>query len=116
MIYQGRLVVCDTPDRIKRLVQGDLVELRPLPADPAIPGGIGLLRRAEAITAGLVGVLEVQTYGDLLHIFVDNAAERMPQIETALAAQHIQVMGLRRAPARMEEAFMSLIRTQQSGR
>ncbi len=53
MIYQGRLVVCDTPDRIKRLVQGDLVELRPLPADPAIPAGIGLLRRAEAITAGL---------------------------------------------------------------
>ncbi len=113
MMYQGRLVVCDTPDRIKRLVHGDLVELRPMPADPAMPAGIGLLRRVEAITAGLAGVLEVQTYGDLLHIFVDDAAERMPQIETALAAHQIQSIGLRRAPARMEEAFMSLIREQE---
>ena len=110
LMYQGRLVVCDTPDRIKRLVQGDLVELRPLPADPPMPSGIGLLRRAEAITAGLAGVLEVQTYGDLLHIFVDHAAERMPQIETALTGQDILAVGLRRAPACMEEAFMSLIR------
>ena len=99
MIYQGRLVVCDTPERIKRLVQGELVELRPLAADPVMPWGIGLLRRAEAIIAGLAGVLEVQTYGDMLHIFVDDAAERMPQIETALAAHLIQTTGLRRAPA-----------------
>ncbi len=113
MMYRGRLIVCDTPDRIKRLVHGDLVELRPMVADPAMPSGIGLLRRVEAITAGLAGVLEVQTYGDLVHIFVDDAAKRMPQIEAVLAAHLIQSIGLRRAPARMEEAFMSLIRGQE---
>jgi ABC-2 type transport system ATP-binding protein len=114
MMYQGRLVVCDTPDRIKRLVHGDLVELRPMPADPAMPAGIGLLRRVEVITAGLAGVLEVQTYGDLVHIFVDDADKRMPQIEAALKGQDIWAQGLRRAPARMEEAFMSLIRGQEA--
>jgi ABC-2 type transport system ATP-binding protein len=113
LMYQGRLVVCDTPERIKQLVHGDLIELRPLSADPASPSGIGLLRRSEAIAISLPGVLEVQTYGDLLHIFVDDAPERMPQIEQALAAQAIRAADLRRAPARMEEAFMSLIRERQ---
>jgi ABC-2 type transport system ATP-binding protein len=109
LMYQGRLVVCDTPERIKHLVYGELIELRPLPLDPALPAGIGLLRRAEAATGALPGVFEVQTYGDLLHIFVDDAAERAPQIEAALMHQGIRALGLRRAPARMEEAFMSLI-------
>ena len=81
-----------------------------MPADPAMPAGIGLLRRAEVITAGLAGVLEVQTYGDLLHIFVDDAAKRMPQIEAALAAHLDSVDRSSASPARMEEAFMSLIR------
>ena len=64
LMYQGRLIVCDTPERIKGLVAGDLLELRP--SD---------LRRAEEVVAGLDGVLEVQTYGDLLHVFVDSAAQ-----------------------------------------
>jgi hypothetical protein len=75
--------------------------------------GIGLMRRAEATVAGLPGVLEVQTYGDLLHIFVDDAEQRMPQIKAALADQAIQAEGLRQTQARMEEAFISLIRRQQ---
>ncbi len=116
LMYQGRLVVCDTPEQIKRLVRGELIELRPLPVDPSSPVGIGLLRRAEAGVAGLAGVLEVQTYGDLLHVFVDDADKRIPQVEAALAAQDIRALDLRRAPARMEEAFMSLIRGQERGR
>lgn len=110
-----------TPNVLARTGRG-LVDLlfpprcvicRQILADPAMPSGIGLLRRVEAITAGLAGVLEVQTYGDLVHIFVDDAAKRMPQIEAVLAAHLIQSIGLRRAPARMEEAFMSLIRGQE---
>ena len=75
---------------------------------------IGLLRRAEAVVASMPGVLEVQTYGDLLHLFVDDAALRMPQIEAALAAQASHAARLRRTQARMEEAFTSLIRRQES--
>ena len=49
--------------------------------------GLGLLRRAAAVSAGLPGVLEVQTYGDLLHLFVDNAALRAAD-RAALASGH----------------------------
>jgi hypothetical protein len=58
------------------------------------------------------GVLEVQTYGEKLHIFVDETARRIPQIETALAAQGITLNGIRPIDVRMEEAFISIIRHQ----
>jgi hypothetical protein len=111
-MYQGRLIVCDTPGRVKGLIEAELIEVRPA----AEEGGVGLIRRAEAAVKSLPGVLEVQTYGDLLHLFVDNAAQRMPQVKEALAAQSIQAEGLRQTHARMEEAFISLIRRQQEGK
>lgn len=110
LIYQGRLVVADTPEQVKHMIEGELIELRPVGANHQI----GLLRRAVSILNLLPGVLEVQTYGDLLHIFVDRAAERMPQVEAALAAQAIETASLRQTQARMEEAFISLIRRQQA--
>ncbi|GAB4542601.1 MAG: ABC transporter ATP-binding protein [Anaerolineae bacterium] len=110
LMYQGRLIVCDTPNRVKSLVQGDLIELRPVAEDR----GVGLIRRAEAALSGQPGILEIQTYGDLLHIFVDDAAQRTPEVEAALAAHSIRAEGLRQTHARMEEAFISLIRQQES--
>jgi ABC-2 type transport system ATP-binding protein len=109
LMYQGRLIICDTPNRVKGLIEGDLIEVHPMAEDL----GIGLMRRAEATVTSLPGVLEVQTYGDLLHIFVDDAEQRMPQVKAALAGQAIQAEGLRQTQARMEEAFISLIRRQQ---
>jgi ABC-2 type transport system ATP-binding protein len=108
LMYQGQLVVCDTPDRVKGLIGGELIELRPV----AEERGVGLIRKAEAAVADLPGVLEVQTYGDLLHIFVDNATQRAPELRAALAAQSIRAEDLRQTRAHMEQAFISLIRRQ----
>lgn len=101
LMYQGRIVVCDVPDQIKMLVAGELLELRP--AD---------LRHAEEVIAGLPGVLEIQTYGDLLHIFVDDASLRRDALKGALEAADIGVASLRHTRPRMEEAFISLVRKQ----
>ena len=100
-MYEGRLVVCDEPDHIKSLVAGELLELRP-----------SNLRQAEAIVANVEGVLEVQTYGDLLHLFVDKAEARYGPIRSALEASGIAVRSLRQTRPRMEEAFISLVRRQ----
>jgi ABC-2 type transport system ATP-binding protein len=108
LMYQGQLIVCDTPNRVKGLIEGELIELRPVAEDR----GVGLIRRAEAVVSALPGVLEVQTYGDLLHIFVDDAVQRTPEVKAALAAQSIRAENLRQTHARMEEAFISLIRRQ----
>jgi len=99
LIFEGNIVVCDVPERIKGLVEGELLELRP-----------DRLREASRIIEALPGVLEVQTYGDLLHVFVDDAARRTTDVQSALNDVGIGVEGLRRTRPRMEEAFISLIR------
>jgi ABC-2 type transport system ATP-binding protein len=104
LIYHGQLIVCDVPDRIKELVSGELLELRP--SD---------LRHAQDLVAAVDGVLEVQTYGDLLHVFVDDADRRQAEIVAALDAGQIGVIDLRRTRPRMEEAFISLVRRQMEG-
>jgi len=104
LMYGGRMVVCGAPDRIKGLVAGELLELRT--ANP---------RRAEEVIGELEGVLETQTYGDLLRVFVDSVAQRGDSLQGTLAAAGIEVIGLRQTHPRMEEAFISLIRKQIEG-
>jgi ABC-2 type transport system ATP-binding protein len=104
LMYQGRIIVCDVPERIKGLVAGELLELRS--SD---------LRHAEEVIDRLDGVLEIQTYGDLLHVFVDSVAARQDAIRAALSAAGVSVLGLRQTRPRMEEAFISLVRRQMAG-
>jgi ABC-2 type transport system ATP-binding protein len=99
LIYGGRLVICDQPRKIRRMVEGEIIEFRPED-----------WRRTTKMIQNLPGVLEVQTYGEMLHVFLDSVEKRLPIIEATLRDAEISYRGLRRAPARMEEAFISLIR------
>jgi len=110
LMYQGRLIECDTPRNIKSRVAGDLLELRPASATKS---GIGLLRHARAAIVNLPGVLEVQTFGDLLHIFVDHVETQQPAILAALEQVGVKALNIRRTYPRMEEAFISLVRREQ---
>jgi len=104
LMYAGHLVAHDTPAAIKRRVPGRLLEFTP--SD---------LAGARALVECLPGVLEVQTHGLLLHVFVDDPAARRPEIERALAAAGITCEGMREIEPRMEEAFISLMQRMQSG-
>jgi ABC-2 type transport system ATP-binding protein len=99
LMYAGRLVICDSPKSIRDQIQADLIELYPQD-----------WQSAHELIETLPGVLEVQTYGESLHILVDSGEKRLPQIEKALNKQKIVYQSARVAPTRMEEAFISLIR------
>jgi hypothetical protein len=58
---------------------------------------------------GAAGVLEVQTFGDLLRIVVDDAERRAPELAAALTAEGVEVLSMRRTRPRMQEAFISLV-------
>jgi ABC-2 type transport system ATP-binding protein len=117
LMYNGRLVEKGTPNQIKALIPGELMEFKPILRSQEVSNGnesnrvrgVGLLRKTNRILDKQDGVLEVQTYGDLMHVFVDNVEQRRPQIETALAAEQIATANFRRTMPRMEEAFISLI-------
>jgi ABC-2 type transport system ATP-binding protein len=98
LMYHGQMIVCDTPGNIRMLVTGDLLTLHP--ADP---------QRANAALSGMPGLMEIQTFGDQLHLFVDDAEHRQSEIVARLQNAGVPFDGLRRAQPRMEDAFISLI-------
>ena len=98
LMYEGEMIVCDTPQNIRGQIMGDLIELKS--AD---------WRRARGILQNMPGVIEIQTYGEALHILVDSEEKRLANLEMTLAENDVTYRGLRRAPIRMEEAFLSLI-------
>lgn len=98
LIYKGALIAGGTPASIKASLPGHLIEFIPSNFVPA-----------RKLVSQMQGVLEVQSYGDRLRLFVDDIPSRRPQIEAALAGAGIRHEGLREAAASMEEAFITLV-------
>jgi ABC-2 type transport system ATP-binding protein len=99
LMYAGRLTICASPQQIRSQIEGELIEL--LPVD---------WRAAQSRLVSHPGVLEIQTYGEALHLLVDDAGMRMPQIETSLNEAGLSYRSIRTTPATMEQAFISFIR------
>jgi ABC-2 type transport system ATP-binding protein len=99
LMYEGRLIVCDDPQGIRARVEGDMIELQ-----------LEDWQAGQAMAASLPGVQEVQTYGQSIHLIVDAADERLPQIKERLEEEGVAYRSVRRATPRMEEAFISLVR------
>jgi ABC-2 type transport system ATP-binding protein len=98
LMHAGKLITCATPKHIRAQIEGELIEIR---TDD--------WQAAHELIETLPGVLEVQTYGESLHILVDSAADRLPEITSAIEENGFNCLDARPAPARMEEAFISLI-------
>jgi ABC-type multidrug transport system ATPase subunit len=103
LIYKGRLIAQDTPAGIKKMIPGHLIEFKP-----------ARFEAARKLMTGMPGILEVQTYGAMLHLFVDEVESRQKQIEAVLEGQGIAWSGMRVIQPRMEEAFISLVRRQEA--
>ncbi len=99
LMYAGRLAMCAPPAQIRAHMPGELIQIIPDNWQAARP-----------LLTTQPGVLQVQTYGEALQILVDSAEQRLPQLTKALNDAGIGVSSARPAPARMEEAFISLIK------
>lgn len=102
LMLDGRVIACDTPDRIREQVTGHLLELRP-----------ARVREAARALEGVPGVLEVQVYGDRVHVFVEDPQRGEEIVRETLARAGVGVESLRPTRPRMEQAFISLIRRRQ---
>jgi len=101
LMHAGKLIEHGTPAEIKRSVPGQLIEVRPAQR-----------LAARKLLAETPGVHEVQSYGETLHVFVDNARDGQKIIGRALKQAGIEYSGMRPIEPRVEEAFISLIRRQ----
>jgi len=99
LLYEGELIECDTPERVRGMLAGEMLEVRT--EDVAA---------ARLIAAQVDGVVEVQVYGDRLHVMVDDAGKRARDVADAIRRSGVAVESVRQVSPRMEEAFISLIR------
>ena len=67
LMYEGEMMVIDTPKEIRAQIEGELIQI--YPED---------WQAAHDLIIELPGVIEVQTYGEALHILVDSGEERLP--------------------------------------
>lgn len=99
LMYAGRMITCDTPRRIRSQIDGEWIEMQPEDA-----------RAASQFLEQQADIQEIQTYGKLLQVRVESAGKQIPRLQRQLQKQGLTVSGLRVAPTRMEQAFISLIR------
>jgi len=93
----GRLLAADTPQALKRLMRGTVVEV----VCPQI-------RRAFLVLKGLAGVREVHLFGDRLNVVVDDPEKGIPLLEAALAREGMPVFQKRLLPPSLENVFISV--------
>jgi len=99
LIYQGRIAICDSPENIRQKIEGEFIKI--VTND---------WQKAREVIHPIKGVLEVQSYGEALHILVDSSTKRLGQIQKTLQKNKLEIMEIRVIKPRMEEAFISLIR------
>jgi ABC-2 type transport system ATP-binding protein len=100
LINRGRLIALGTPQELKRgSLDGELLAIE---GEQGLAGAIGLLQ-------GAPGVRDVAVFGSTLHVVVDDAARRAPELVARLDGRGIQGAAARRIEASMEDSFVHLV-------
>jgi ABC-2 type transport system ATP-binding protein len=99
LMDHGRLIACDNPAGLRRLLPGTLLEVRG-PAPEA----------AGALVERLPGVKETQVFGETLHLLVEDAERDLPRVQAALQAEGATEAHLRPIPPSLEDIFVTLLR------
>lgn len=104
MMDHGRLIACENPAGLRRLLPGSLVELR----GPAPETASALLRR-------LPEVKEVQVFGETVHLLVGDPARDLPRLQSTLLAEGFADAQLRPITPSLEDIFVTLLRQRPEG-
>ena len=111
LMYQGNILVQDTPDAIIARVPGHLVEVHVLPGeDGRLP-----MRRAREVIAHLEGVSDVLTRGDQLRVFAPELTGLIPRLRAALEDAHIAYGTIQPGRPNLEDAFVHELSRQRAG-
>jgi ABC-2 type transport system ATP-binding protein len=102
LMSEGRVLALDEPNALRAGFPDDLVEMLAEPQEAAI-----------AAAGRDPGVINVQTFGERLHIRVPRggADATMSRLAAACAQAGIQVTGLRTIPASLEDVFIDRVVT-----
>jgi len=100
LLSGGRLLAADTPQAVKSLMRGTVIEI----VCPEI-------RRAFAVLKKIPEVREVQLFGDRLNVVVDEVEKETALVEAALSKAGIPIIQKRVLPPSLENVFISVTQT-----
>ncbi len=98
LIHKGCLLACDTPDALRRLMRGSILEIRS--SNPRLTAR--LLR--ERLPGSSVGL-----FGDRVHLVVDDPAKGQAMVDEVLHGGKVELMGMRPIEPSLEDVFVSVL-------
>lgn len=104
LMDHGRLIACENPAGLRRLLPATLVELR----GPSPEAASTLLRH-------LPEVKEAQVFGETLHLLVGDPERDLPRLQAALQAAGHTEAHLRPISPSLEDVFVTLLRQPPEG-
>jgi ABC-2 type transport system ATP-binding protein len=104
LMNKGKIMVVDTPQNVKRLMTGDVIEII-----------CEQIRSAASVLKASARVRDVQAFGDRLNIVVDDAKRDLPEVERALREANIRIAELRIVNPSLENVFISLMSREATG-
>src|SRR3990172_4230570 len=100
LMHQGGLLFCDTPAKLKARLPGAVLAVRS--ADP---------RSLRDPLAQAEGVSSLVLVGDGVHLVVDDAERRIPEIQARLCAAGLPFDDIVRVTPSIEDLFVSAVQT-----
>lgn len=101
LLHQGRLLACDTPDRVKALMRGTILEVR---VGRARAAAVLLKRRMKAESIGL--------FGDRIHVVTMDQIQTAQKVSAVLQSEGFVLQGLRPIEPSLEDVFVSMLTTE----
>lgn len=101
LLHHGRMLFCDCPAELKK----------------RFPGGVLVVRSSEPnlvrdVLPGVAGVRSIFLFGDRIHVFVDDADRRLPEIREFLLARSVPYSSIGQVPPNIEDLFVSAVETE----
>ncbi len=98
LIHQGRLLACDTPEHLRGLMKGNILEIRTNQA-----------RESARLLRNHFSVRSVGLFGDRVHLVSDNPSEVKDRAIELLRNGGVDLMDLREIGPNLEDVFVAML-------
>ncbi|MGO8814709.1 MAG: ATP-binding cassette domain-containing protein [Terriglobia bacterium] len=100
LLHQGRMLFCDRPEVLKRQFPGEILAVHATHAE-----------QVRASLVGSPGVRSALLVGDRVHLFVDDAARRLPDLRAQMDSAGIGYDSIQPVSPTIEDLFVSAVET-----
>jgi drug efflux transport system ATP-binding protein len=104
LMHHGKLLAVGSPDEVKQLMRGSILEVRASDS-----------RQATAVLRKELGSASVGLFGDRVHVVTANPETEQPRVEQILARSGLHLEGLRIIPPSLEDVFVSVLGEKKGG-